>query len=38
MKNEAQRQRTITYIEEMLHQLDDRRLRLVYAFVLHILR
>lgn len=30
--------RTIAYIEEMLTRLDDRRLRLVYIFILHLLQ
>lgn len=28
--------RTIKYIEEMLRQMDKRKLRLVYAFILHL--
>lgn len=37
MKNEP-RDRTIKYLCEMIHRLDDRKLRLVYSFVLHLLK
>lgn len=31
-------ERTIKYIEEMLRRMDERKLRLVYAFVLHLMK
>lgn len=31
-------ERTIKYIEEMLRRMDKRKLRLVYAFVLHLMK
>lgn len=30
--------RTIQYLIDMIRQLDDRKLRLVYTFVLHLLK
>ena len=30
--------RTIQYLIDMIRQLDDRNLRLVYTFVLHLLK
>lgn len=33
-----QEERTIKYIEEMLRRMDERKLRLVYAFVLHLMK
>lgn len=32
------RSRTIQYLTDMIHQLDDRKLRLVYTFVLHLMK
>ena len=32
------RDRTIQYLIDMIRQLDDRKLRLVYTFVLHLLK
>ena len=32
------RYRTIQYLIDMIRQLDDRKLRLVYTFVLHLLK
>ena len=32
------RDRTIQYLIDMIRQLDDRKLRLVYIFVLHLLK
>ena len=32
------RSRTIKYIEDMLTQLDDRRLNIVYVFILHLIK
>lgn len=32
------RNRTIQYLIDMIRQLDDRKLRLVYTFVLHLLK
>ena len=32
------RDRTIQYLIGMIRQLDDRKLRLVYTFVLHLLK
>lgn len=37
MKTET-RNRTIQYLTDMIRQLDDRKLRLVYTFVLHLLK
>ena len=37
MKTEM-RNRTIQYLTDMIRQLDDRNLRLVYTFVLHLLK
>ena len=37
MKTET-RNRTIQYLIDMIRQLDDRKLRLVYTFVLHLLK
>lgn len=30
--------RTVKYLIDMIRQLDDRKLRLVYTFVLHLLK
>ena len=30
--------RTVQYLINMIRQLDDRKLRLVYTFVLHLLK
>lgn len=30
--------RTVQYLIDMIRQLDDRKLRLVYTFVLHLLK
>lgn len=32
------RDRTVNYLIDMIRQLDDRKLRLVYTFVLHLLK
>ena len=32
------RDRTIQYLIDMIRQLDDRKIRLVYTFVLHLLK
>lgn len=32
------RDRTVKYLIDMIRQLDDRKLRLVYTFVLHLLK
>lgn len=32
------RDRTIQYLIDMIRKLDDRKLRLVYTFVLHLLK
>ena len=32
------RDRTVKYLIDMIRQLDDRKLRLVYIFVLHLLK
>ena len=32
------RDRTIQYLIDMIRQLDNRKLRLVYTFVLHLLK
>ena len=32
------RDRTVKYLTDMIRQLDDRKLRLVYTFVLHLLK
>lgn len=37
MKTEM-RNRTIQYLTDMIRQLDDWKLRLVYTFVLHLLK
>ena len=37
MKTEM-RIRTIQYLIDMIRQLDDRKLRLVYTFVLHLMK
>lgn len=37
MKTE-ERNRTIQYLIDMIRQLDDRKLRLVYTFVLHLMK
>lgn len=37
MKTEM-RNRTIQYLTDMIRQLDDRKLRLVYVFALHLFR
>lgn len=37
MKTE-ERNRTIQYLTDMIRQLDDRKLRLVYTFVLHLMK
>lgn len=37
MKTEM-RNRIIQYLTDMIRQLDDRKLRLVYTFVLHLLK
>lgn len=37
MKTEM-RNRTIQYLIDMIRQLDDRKLRLVYTFVLHLMK
>lgn len=37
MKTE-ERNRTIQYLIDMIRQLDERKLRLVYTFVLHLMK
>lgn len=37
MKTEM-RNRIIQYLTDMIRQLDDRKLRLVYTFVLHLMK
>lgn len=37
MKPES-RDKTIQYLIDMIRQLDDRKLRLVYTFVLHLIK
>ena len=32
------RDRTVNYLIDMIRKLDDRKLRLVYTFVLHLLK
>lgn len=37
MKPES-RDKTIQYLIDMIRQLDDRKLRIVYTFVLHLIK
>lgn len=32
------RDRTVNYLIDMIRKLDDRKLRLVYTFVLHLMK